>query len=292
MEGFEISSNSTVIENIDRDIELSDVTSTPSNRFSYGDTNGPPHLVMHHVCFTTFDKRLDDYPIRLDELVDRKFTIGRGPTNCLVLGGVRTKREVVNSRFHAVIKTNEDGVLCIMDLRSRNGTFVNEVQIEPNVMVPIKRNDYISFSSAALQPAGTINPYNFKLVYANDLVQPKYDNEFKLCETQTSDIMRELECSICKDCLLNPYVLSCSHACCGDCLAKWFVQQEHKSLSKSCPMCRTPFTDSSGFFRCKVLESLIEKTVAHAFTSEELMQRQYRKETWENQKLLKRKRSP
>jgi hypothetical protein len=50
------------------------------------------------------------------------------------------------------------------------------------------------------------------------------------------------ECIICKDnIVIDYYTTSCGHRFCNPCLREWFV------YSSSCPTCRQPIKDYSGF---------------------------------------------
>ncbi|KAH9988297.1 hypothetical protein BJV77DRAFT_755574 [Russula vinacea] len=50
-------------------------------------------------------------------------------------------------------------------------------------------------------------------------------------------------CHVCKDTMWSPYILSCGHTFCEDCLTKWFekILADHRQIGKppySCPLCR------------------------------------------------------
>lgn len=50
---------------------------------------------------------------------------------------------------------------------------------------------------------------------------------------------KDFECVVCKNVMYNPYILSCSHRLCYDCIIH--LSLESKSISMSCPTCRKPF---------------------------------------------------
>ncbi len=66
-------------------------------------------------------------------------TIGRGPECDVVVN-----HELV-SRRHALLKLYGNGKIEIVDV-GRNGTFINNVQLKPNVPTPVSRKDVVSFA--------------------------------------------------------------------------------------------------------------------------------------------------
>ena len=61
---------------------------------------------------------------------------------------------------------------------------------------------------------------------------------------------KELECPICIELYELPIVLVCGHTFCRKCL------ETHKSVSKTCPICRI---NISWGYPCFTLKSLVEK---------------------------------
>ena len=72
------------------------------------------------------------------------YSIGR-EEGCDIV--VNDSTDVV-SRRHAIINVSPSGKMTIVD-QSQNGTYVNGIRISPNVPVPIKRTDNVSFAHIA-----------------------------------------------------------------------------------------------------------------------------------------------
>ncbi len=60
----------------------------------------------------------------LYELENPRTNLGRAPTNDIVLDSQSV------SKNHCVIEFNRDGMACLRDLQSRNGTFINAERIQ------------------------------------------------------------------------------------------------------------------------------------------------------------------
>lgn len=69
-------------------------------------------------------------------------TIGRGD-GCQIF----IDDEMI-SRRHAILKVSTFGKMEIVDM-SKNGTFVNGIRLRPNVPVPVKRKDVVSFANVS-----------------------------------------------------------------------------------------------------------------------------------------------
>jgi FHA domain len=95
----------------------------------------PLHLVVA-VCdlraLTTVEEVFTRFPV----------SVGRGGGNALRLDA----RAV--SRHHGAFAHHQGAILQYMDLHSRNGTFIDGIQVEPDVLIPIRDSNVI-----------TINPY-------------------------------------------------------------------------------------------------------------------------------------
>jgi hypothetical protein len=54
------------------------------------------------------------------------------------------------SRRHAALQRSEDGTLHLVDLGSTNGTFVNDVQLEPGIGHPLSDGDEVKIGSLSI----------------------------------------------------------------------------------------------------------------------------------------------
>jgi pSer/pThr/pTyr-binding forkhead associated (FHA) protein len=73
-------------------------------------------------------------------------TIGRVDSNDLVLADDSV------SRFHAFLRFDErDRVWVLTDAESKNGTWVDELKVEPNQSAPLKDGSKLRFGDATLQ---------------------------------------------------------------------------------------------------------------------------------------------
>ncbi len=71
---------------------------------------------------------------KLIQIKDEKFLIGRGETCQL-----RPKSESISRKHCAIVQ--KDGRLLLVDLKSRNGTFINEKQVSPDKAKILKNGD-------------------------------------------------------------------------------------------------------------------------------------------------------
>jgi pSer/pThr/pTyr-binding forkhead associated (FHA) protein len=76
-----------------------------------------------------------------------------GARSCYVLGRSEDQSDVwlqhpSISRQHAAVAHNEQGQVCLVDLGSAQGTFVNGQEIEPNKPRPLKAGDRIQFGAS------------------------------------------------------------------------------------------------------------------------------------------------
>ncbi|MBQ6903937.1 MAG: FHA domain-containing protein, partial [Lachnospiraceae bacterium] len=55
------------------------------------------------------------------------------------------------SRIHAHISKNESGQVCIRDLNSTNGTFLNGIRLVPNETVSIREGDEVCFGDMVFE---------------------------------------------------------------------------------------------------------------------------------------------
>ena len=69
----------------------------------------------------------------------RVIKVGRNPVNDVVVSDPGVSSQ------HAVITVSSSGIVCIKDLNSKNGTFVNGEKIQSNINVQIKDGDVIRF---------------------------------------------------------------------------------------------------------------------------------------------------
>lgn len=79
-----------------------------------------------------------------DIVISERLAIGRdasfSPVAATLLGHDRI------SRRHAMLERFGDGDLMVRDLGSTNGTYLNGTRIEPNISVPVRIGDSLSFS--------------------------------------------------------------------------------------------------------------------------------------------------
>ncbi len=83
------------------------------------------------------DMRERIFPVELDRNVIGRRVVGREQQEvALDDPGV--------SRRHAQVKRQPDGSLALLDLGSTNGTKINGIAIEPNILVPLKDGDRVT----------------------------------------------------------------------------------------------------------------------------------------------------
>lgn len=68
-----------------------------------------------------------------------RVSIGRAPNVDVVL------RHISVSKFHAYFERREDGVLCVADADTTNGTCVNDLKATPRQPVPVSPGDVLRF---------------------------------------------------------------------------------------------------------------------------------------------------
>ena len=71
----------------------------------------------------------------------KTYKIGRNPDNDIV---IQDNTRLV-SRYHAVLKVNDNGTMTICDT-STNGTFINRERINSNTEISVVRNDTVYFA--------------------------------------------------------------------------------------------------------------------------------------------------
>ena len=95
---------------------------------------GPPfHLVVSVSdlrALTTVEEVFTRFPV----------SVGRGRGNALRLDA----RAV--SRHHGAFAYHQGAILQYMDLHSRNGTFIDGIQVDPDVLIPIRDSNVITIS--------------------------------------------------------------------------------------------------------------------------------------------------
>jgi FHA domain/Double zinc ribbon len=84
------------------------------------------------------DLRERIFPVEQDRLVIGRRINGREPQQEIALDDPGV------SRRHAQIKRQPDGSLALLDLGSTNGTKINGIAIEPNILVPLKNGDRVT----------------------------------------------------------------------------------------------------------------------------------------------------
>jgi hypothetical protein len=84
------------------------------------------------------DLRERIFPVELDRSVIGRRINGREPQQEIALDDPGV------SRRHAQIKRQPDGSLALLDLGSTNGTKINGIAIEPNILVPLRDGDRIT----------------------------------------------------------------------------------------------------------------------------------------------------
>lgn len=84
------------------------------------------------------DLRERIFPVEQDRSVIGRRVNGREPQQEIALDDPGV------SRRHAQVKRQPDGSLALLDLGSTNGTKINGIAIEPNILVPLKDGDRIT----------------------------------------------------------------------------------------------------------------------------------------------------
>jgi len=107
---------------------------------------------------TIHPDRNTSYSIPLDR--GTCWTIGRDPENVILLG------DQWMSRNHALLQRMETGEFYIIDLGSRNGTFVNHRRV--NVPTAMRHGDWITFGQTNLQFHEPLQPIDSSPAHASD----------------------------------------------------------------------------------------------------------------------------
>jgi adenylate cyclase len=107
---------------------------------------------------TIHPDRNTSYSIPLDR--GTCWTIGRDPENVILLG------DQWMSRNHALLQRMETGEFYIIDLGSRNGTFVNHRRV--NVPTAMRHGDWITFGQTNLQFHEPLQPVDSFPAHASD----------------------------------------------------------------------------------------------------------------------------
>lgn len=117
--------------------------------------NITPHLLLH----TKQGKRYFLLESENPQTIKNYWTVGRGQENDLILD------DQWISRNHAILQTTDTGDFYLIDLGSRNGTFVNGRRV--SIPVTLRNGDQVTFGKtevefycpAGLHPTyGTVNP--------------------------------------------------------------------------------------------------------------------------------------
>lgn len=82
--------------------------------------------------------------IELEQNNPVSYTIGRNNENTIVIPVAQVSKQ------HALLEWTASNELFVKDLKSTNGTYVNGIQIDANVLVKIKESDTISFVNSEL----------------------------------------------------------------------------------------------------------------------------------------------
>lgn len=118
------------------------VVLTPPDQTSVDNLSNTPHLLLN----TTKGKRY--FP-----LVGRNYwTIGRGKDNDFAI------RDHCISRNHAILQSTETGDFLLIDLGSRNGTFVNDRRV--GIPVTLKSGDKVTFGKTEVAFHGLVRNEN------------------------------------------------------------------------------------------------------------------------------------
>lgn len=72
--------------------------------------------------------------------------VGRSP-DCYVPLKFESDRHI--SKTHAILWITKTGQLYLMDMESQNGSFVNDIRLQPNTPQKINHGDVVSFSKNA-----------------------------------------------------------------------------------------------------------------------------------------------
>lgn len=111
---------------------------------------------------------------KVEDTSERNFLVGRTPECELCL--VSTQYPLFISRQHARISLIETKIF-VTDLKSVNGTFVNDVMLQPMVKTKIKIGDFVTFG--CISPEAEIIPGN---------IAKQEDPIFKFLLKETRDL--------------------------------------------------------------------------------------------------------
>lgn len=107
---------------------------------------------LSYVCMAGDQFHLKS-PTKTHLLEENEITMGRDPGNVLVIPSPEL------SRRHCVLRRTEDGYE-LVDLHSANGTFVNEVRLEPNKPQPLVGGDLLRLAEIYLRYVEPLNTDN------------------------------------------------------------------------------------------------------------------------------------
>lgn len=93
----------------------------------------PPNSISAEIEF-------DGKRVRLDDPEKKFYRFGRLATSC----DIQIEHQTA-SRIHAIIAHHQDGGLCIVDLNSANGTFLDDEQLPPKEPTQLKNGSAIRF---------------------------------------------------------------------------------------------------------------------------------------------------
>ena len=154
----------------------------------------------------------------------------------------------------------------IYDLKSTNGTFINEIKI---LKQRLHHLDFIVFGGGDKLCYGEklINFFESELLYR--FIIPDYLINFSKCKDFNNTIIlnTDIQCNICFSNSHKLYKLDCNHLFCFKCINKWI-----KSCIKSykqifCPVCRSPINKNLKFKS----ESYIKNQIEYIRTIEPLL---------------------
>lgn len=221
------------------------------------------------------------------ELKD-ELLIGRGSGVYLREEGTYTRMQcdrlpLMISREHAKFRRIRNAWY-IIDLQSRNGTYLNSQQLTSNTAHPLNENDVVSFGGpqhVQVEGSRSMNPFVFRVVRGQMPSHPRVPQFPQILKASTEPSSSDLQCNICLNVLNAPRTLStCGHSFCGDCLFSWLQRDQ------TCPLCRQDAASGpvDPVTKCLALNAIVAHTEEIRIGQEEMKERAERKravEAWE-----------
>lgn len=182
------------------------------------------------------------------------------------------------SRQHAKIQFDGQA-WTIYDFGSRNGTYINSMQLRPREPCKLTEGMVVSFggpSYVSIDGARAVNPFVFT-VRDGPPPPPPQSLEFpEIRKAKAEPLHNDLQCGICLNVLNAPRTLSvCGHSFCGDCLYRWLMRC---CASPTCPICRNGAGPAPNphVSMCRALESMVHQYEENNMCQDEIDERSKR----------------